>query len=148
MSLGGSSDGTRGVLSGLSPASGPKPGPVVVSVCVSCAGKAAAATGLLETLRGKLDPGQCEVRAVQCLGACNRRVRGVTVAVSATDGFTFVFGDLAPADGSALVDFIQCYRETEFGLVPWERQPQILRSGLVVRLPPPAWSGQEAFAPP
>jgi predicted metal-binding protein len=129
------------------PAPGHKPGPVLLTVCASCAGKSAAAAALVETLRAKLDPGTCTVRAVQCLGACNRRVRGVTVALSAPDAFTFFFGDLTPGDSASLSSFIQSYREADYGLVPWEQQPHVLRTGLVARLPPPTWPDEEVPAP-
>jgi predicted metal-binding protein len=126
---------------------GRKPRPVLVTVCASCAGKSAAAAALVESLRAKLGPGNCVVRAVQCLGACNRRVRGVTIALSAPDAFTFFFGDLAPGDSASLLSFIRSYREADYGLVPWEEQPQVLRAGLVARLPPPTWPDEPALVP-
>ena len=44
------------------------------------------------------DAPDVKVRAVQCLGVCKRPA---TIAVSAPDGYTFVFGDLEPESGAA-----------------------------------------------
>ena len=130
------------------PGPGQKPASVLVSVCVTCAGKSAAAAALVDTLRARLDPARGTVRAVQCLGACNRRVHGVTVALSAPDGFTFVFGDLDSGDGAALAGFVKTYLEADYGRVPWEEWPQVLRTGLVARVPPPSWPDEGMPSPP
>ena len=124
-----------------------KPGDPVVSVCVTC--KAAQDAELrhgpvlVERLRAAL--GEQVVRPVQCLGVCKRPT---TVAVSAPQGFTFIFGDLEPDAGpAAIASFVQSYRVADYGFVPWRQRPEILRRGLVARLPPAAWSPEDG-APP
>jgi predicted metal-binding protein len=86
-----------------------------------------------------------QLRPVQCLGVCKR---AGTVAVTAPDGFTFVFGDLDPASApAALAAFVDAYRAAPYGFVPWRARPEVLRRGLVARIPPAAWSPDDG-APP
>src|SRR5262245_62752657 len=75
---------------------------------------------------------EVQVRAVQCLGVCKRPA---TVAVSAPDGYTFVFGDLEPQSGAdAIASFVLSYRIVDYGFVPWIARPELLRSRLVARM--------------
>ena len=127
-----------------------KPGdPVIVSVCLTCksAQDETVRHGpvLIERLRVALADDPVVVRPVQCLGVCKRPT---TVAVSAPEGFTFVFGDLEPEAGpAAIATFARSYRAAEYGFVPWRQRPEILRRGLVARLPPAAWSPDDGSPP-
>jgi predicted metal-binding protein len=86
------------------------------------------------------------VRPVQCLGVCRRPA---TVAVSAQQGYTFVFGDLDPQDGAAAIAaFVKSYREADYGFVPWADRPEALRTRLVARIPSALWSPQDGRPPP
>jgi hypothetical protein len=68
-----------------------------------------------------------KVRAVQCLGVCKRPA---TIAVSAPDGYTFVFGDLDPESGAAAVaEFALSYGMGDGGFVPWSARPELLQAG-------------------
>jgi predicted metal-binding protein len=129
----------------------PTPGPVTVSVCVSCRGKngepSCAGEDLITALRAELgsDAGDITVRPVQCLGVCRRPT---TAAVSAADGYTFLFGDLEPADAAAaLARFVRSYRDAAYGFVPWRERGEVLRRGLVARLPPASWSPPDGHPP-
>src|SRR3981189_1356407 len=81
-----------------------------------------------------------QVRPVQCLSVCKRPA---TVAVSSSDGYTFLFGDLQTESGTAaLVSFVQSYQKSDYGLVPWRERAEGLRKGVVRgaprgRPPPP-----------
>jgi predicted metal-binding protein len=129
-----------------------RPGhPVVVSVCVTCKTGVAGSEirpgpALIDALRAAIAPGtDVVVRPVQCLGVCKRPT---TVAVSGADGFTFVFGDQNPEVApAALASFVQSYREADYGFVPWRQRPEVLRRGLVARLPPAAWSPEDGSPP-
>lgn len=126
----------------------PIPAGIVVSVCITCKSPNAGLTGpgLLDMTRAALGDGRdVTVRAVQCLGVCKRPG---TVAVSAPDGYTFVFGDLQPETGSeALAAFVRSYPRAKFGLVPWRERAEVLRRGLVARIPPAAWSPEDGRPP-
>jgi predicted metal-binding protein len=123
---------------------------VAISVCVTCKASAESngPTGpdLLAATKAALgDTSGIAVRAVQCLGVCKRPA---TAAVSAPDGYTFVFGDLLVDSGAAaLVSFAQSYRQAKFGLVPWRERAEALRRGLVARIPPLAWSPDDGRPP-
>jgi predicted metal-binding protein len=115
---------------------------VVISVCTTCKSQGAAAEvvgpELLAALREAVSPGDgIAVRAVQCLGVCKRPT---TAAVSGPDRYTFVFADLQPADGAiALRDFAVSFVRSAYGLVPWRERAQVLRRGMIARIPPAIW---------
>ena len=123
-------------------------GPAIVSVCITCKtadgilvgpemfDAAAAAIGASD---------QVKVRPVQCLSVCKR---AATVAVSSADGYTFLFGDLQVDSGTAaLASFVESYRKSNFGLVPWRERAEVLRKGMVARVPPMRWSPDDGSAP-
>jgi predicted metal-binding protein len=82
------------------------------------------------------------VRPVQCLANCNR---GLSAAVRRDGAWTYVFGDLDPADGAAaLIDGAKLFAAAPDGLMPWRGRPDVLKRGLVARTPPfePAGDGR------
>jgi predicted metal-binding protein len=86
-----------------------------------------------------------QVRPVQCLSVCKRPA---TVAVTSADGYTFLFGDLQTESGTAaLVSFVKSYRSSDYGLVPWRERADVLRKGMVARVPPMRWSPDDGSAP-
>ena len=128
-------------------------GPVVVSVCTTCRSSDTAdapriGQRLLDAVKSTMaaiDAGVL-VRPVQCLGVCTRPA---TIAVSSPGGYTFLFGDL-PIDGgdAALAAFVQRYRTAPYGLVPWRERAEVLRRGMVARVPPASWSPDDGRPPP
>jgi predicted metal-binding protein len=123
-------------------------GPVVVSVCVTCKTSDGALAGpamfdAMLAAAGERD-GAVQIRRVQCLSVCKRPT---TVAVSSSDGYTFLFGDLQPGGAGAVVSFVDSYRKSMFGLVPWRQRAEILRKGMVARLPPLRWSPEDGSPP-
>ena len=125
-------------------------GPVVVSVCVSCkAAETGAIVGpeMFEAVKAALGDSDAAVmvRPVQCLSVCKRPA---TVAVTSPDGYTFLFGDLQTESGTAaLVSFVQSYQNSDYGLVPWRERAEVLRKGMVARVPPMRWSPDDGRAP-
>ncbi len=131
--------------------SGATDAPVVISICTTCKTQDAAAevvgSELLAAVRDIASSGgsSIAVRAVQCLGVCKRPT---TAAVSGPDRYTFVFADLRPADGAAaLRDFALSYARSDYGLVPWRERAQVLRRGLIARIPPAIWSPESGEPP-
>ena len=120
---------------------------VVVSICTTCkpaGGDTAIGQSLLDATRAAVDSG-ATVRAVQCLGVCKRPG---TVAVTAPDRYTFIFGDLQGEAGAAAVAaFVKSYAKANFGLVPWRERAESIRRGLVARIPPATWSPTDGSPP-
>ena len=124
--------------------------PVVVSVCITCKtadGSAVVGPEMYAAVQaaiGQHDAG-IAVRPVQCLSVCKRPA---TVAVTSPDGYTFLFGDLQTESGAAaLASFVQSYQKSDFGLVPWRERAEVLRKGMVARVPPMRWSPDDGRAP-
>jgi predicted metal-binding protein len=121
----------------------------VISVCTTCKtqnGAAVVGPELLAAVREAVTPGDgVTLRAVQCLGVCKRPT---TAAVSGPDRYTFVFADLQPADGAiALRNFALSYVRSDYGLVPWRERAQVLRRGMIARIPPAIWSPDNGEPP-
>jgi predicted metal-binding protein len=125
-------------------------GPVIVSVCTTC--KTAdegrvVGPDMLAAVRAALgvDDSNVVVRPVQCLSVCKRPA---TVAVTSPDGYTFLFGDLQAESGSrALASFVKSYQNSGYGLVPWRERAEVLRKGMLARVPPMRWSPDDGRAP-
>jgi predicted metal-binding protein len=124
-------------------------GPVVVSVCVTCKtadGGTVVGPDMFESVMAAIGPSDSVlVRPVQCLSVCKRPA---TVAVTSPDGYTFLFGDLQTESGTAaLVSFVKSYQKSDYGLVPWRERAEVLRKGMVARVPPMRWSPPDGSAP-
>src|SRR5207247_4836738 len=86
-------------------------GTTVVSVCITCktadGGGTVVGPDMFVSVRrafGESDQ-NVQVRPVQCLSVCKRPA---TIAVSSSNGYTFLFGDLQPESGAAaLVSFVK-----------------------------------------
>ena len=124
--------------------------PVVVSVCITCKtadGGAVVGPEMYAAMQAAIgeDNANIAVRPVQCLSVCKRPA---TVAVTSPDGYTFLFGDLQTESGTvALISFVQSYQKSDFGLVPWRERAEVLRKGMVARVPPIRWSPDDGRAP-
>ncbi len=130
-----------------------KPGcSAIVSVCATCrVASSSDVPRIGEVMLAALTPVLQDrlpdvlVRTVQCLGVCKRPA---TVAISAQEGYTFVFGDLDPQTGpDAIAAFVKSYRDADYGFVPWAARPELLRSRLVARIPSVLWSPQDGRPP-
>jgi predicted metal-binding protein len=125
-------------------------GPVIVSVCTTCKtadGSAVVGPEMFAAVKAAFDNGDTNVmvRPVQCLSVCKRPA---TVAVSSPDGYTFLFGDLQTESGTAaLASFVKSYLKSDYGLVPWRERAEVLRKGMVARVPPMRWSPDDGLAP-
>ena len=125
-------------------------GPVIVSVCITCKtadGGEIVGPEMFAAVQAALGPDDASVvvRPVQCLSVCKRPA---TVAVSSPDGYTFLFGDLQAESGTqALAAFVKSYRNSDYGLVPWRERAEVLRKGMVARVPPMRWSPDDGRAP-
>jgi predicted metal-binding protein len=125
-------------------------GVVLVSVCITCKtadGSTVVGPGMFAAVKAAIGAADTNVtvRPVQCLSVCKRPA---TVAVSSADGYTFLFGDLETETGTAaLASFVRSYRKSDYGLVPWRERAEVLRKGMIARVPPASWSPDDGHAP-
>jgi predicted metal-binding protein len=135
------------------PADRPAPmascGPVLVSVCITCKtadGSAIVGPDMYAAVKAAIDAdANVTIRPVQCLSVCKRPA---TVAVSSVGGYTFLFGDLETGSGTAALKlFVKSYQKSDYGLVPWRERAEVLRKGMVARVPPATWSPDDGRAP-
>ena len=112
---------------------------VELLVCTTCRhGEAppdAARPGaVLLDLLAETPPTGVTVRAVECLSNCSR---GCTVALRAAGRWTYVYGNLDPAQHlDTLIDGALKYRDAPDGLVPWRDRPEHFRKNCIARIPP------------
>jgi predicted metal-binding protein len=106
------------------PAEGPRQGEAFADETIM----AAAGTGLT-------------VKRVRCLSNCKR---GLSAAVRRRDSWTYIFGDLDPATGArALIDGALLFAGASTDVMPWRGRPEPLKRGLVARVPPLTFQGDE-----
>jgi predicted metal-binding protein len=114
--------------------------PVTIIVCSSCrdengsdAHPRAGAVLAEATHTAARDNQAIEVRTVECLGNCKRRL---SAALLRDDCWSYVFGDLTIESGSDLVAGAELFATSQDGLIPWRGRPDSLKRGLVARIPP------------
>jgi predicted metal-binding protein len=96
---------------------GPRPGLTLARA----AAKAAEGTGVT-------------VCPVECLANCSR---SLSAAMRCDGTWTYIFGGLeADRDAEALIEGARLLARAEDGLLPWRGRPEILKKGLIARVPP------------
>jgi predicted metal-binding protein len=81
------------------------------------------------------------VRRVRCLANCSR---GLSAALRRDDAWTYVFGLLDPeTDSGALLEGARLLANSDDGLMPWRGRPTALKAGLIARVPPLDFAGDE-----
>jgi len=73
------------------------------------------------------------VRRLRCLANCTR---GLSAAMRCNGSWTYVFGGLDIADAGALVEGAALLAGADDGILPWRGRPEILKRGLIARVPP------------
>ena len=74
------------------------------------------------------------IAPVECLSACNRRC---VVAYATPNKTTLMFGDLSPLQSaSSILQLAEQYHVSADGLIPRQERPDILRKGILARIPP------------
>ena len=74
-----------------------------------------------------------EVRAVRCLANCSR---GPSAAMRANGSWTYIFGGLDASCAPALITGARMLAAAADGILPWRGRPDVLKRGLVARIPP------------
>jgi len=71
---------------------------------------------------------------VQCLANCSR---ALSAAMRCDGSWTYVFGGLEPGrDAEALIEGARLLARAPDGILPWRGRPDILKKGLIARVPP------------
>jgi predicted metal-binding protein len=73
------------------------------------------------------------VRRLACLANCTR---GPSAALRCNGSWTYVFGGLDAANAQDLVDGARLLATAADGILPWRGRPDILKRGLIARVPP------------
>ena len=82
------------------------------------------------------------VRRIICLANCNRPC---SAAIRREGAWTYVFGGLEPArDADALIEGAKLFACSGDGLMPWRGRPDILKRGLIARVPPIGYEEESA----
>ncbi|MFC5991941.1 DUF1636 family protein [Limoniibacter endophyticus] len=117
----------------------PETDPVTVFVCTSCRNAEGSSIEPLpgqDLARATIAAGKAAgvpVRAVSCLGNCNRRL---SAALMREGGWSYVFGDLRVEQAADLIAAAQLFATSPNGVLPWRGRPDSLKRGLVARIPP------------
>ncbi len=111
-----------------------------IYVCVTCrvAGDPDDAARPGETLAGATaraaEGTGISVRRIRCLGNCSK---GPSAALRCAASWTYVFGGLDPEhDAGALIEGARLLARATDGIMPWRGRPDILKRGLIARVPP------------
>lgn len=112
---------------------------VTIVVCSSCRDEAGSdahprAGGLLARATQQAAEGKpIRVKQVECLGNCKRRL---SAALLSPGCWNYVFGDLSVDSGPDLVTGAELFKQSTDGTLPWRGRPDLLKRGLVARIPP------------
>ncbi|HTZ03535.1 MAG TPA: DUF1636 domain-containing protein [Xanthobacteraceae bacterium] len=118
----------------------------VVYVCVTCRGQAGeggdggAANAeprpglrLAEATERAAAGTEVTVRRLRCFANCSR---GPSAAMRADGSWTYVFGGLDETNAGALIDGARLLAAAGDGILPWRGRPDVLKRGLIARVPP------------
>ena len=87
---------------------------------------------LADALAGRMPKG-VHLRETECLSNCKR---GCTVALRGPGRWTYVYGDIDPAQAEIIADGTARYRDAPAGLIPWRERPEQFRKHCIARIPP------------
>jgi len=76
---------------------------------------------------------EVEIRRMRCLANCNR---GPSAAMRANGSWTYVFGGLDEQNADALIEGARLLAGASDGILPWRGRPEVLKRGLIARVPP------------
>ena len=76
---------------------------------------------------------EVEVRRLRCLANCTR---GPSAAMRCNGSWTYVFGGLDAKCADALVEGARLLAGAADGILPWRGRPEMLKRGLIARVPP------------
>ena len=115
----------------------------ILSICMTCRdsregacdtrGGSRLARRVAEKLARDSDA-QMRLRGVQCMSQCKRPC---TIALSGPGRFTYLFGDLDPQfHTDDVLAVAAAYADAVDGFLPRPARPEVLRAGILGRIPP------------
>lgn len=120
-----------------------QPAPADLLVCVTCKSaiqsddqtdaETRPGAQLLAALMARATPQGLRIRAVECLSNCTR---GCTVALRGGERWSYVYGNLTPAQAEMVLDGAARYQAAADGLVPWRERSEHFRKNCIARIPP------------
>jgi predicted metal-binding protein len=81
---------------------------------------------------------EVEVRRLRCLANCTR---GPSAAMRCNGSWTYVFGGLDESCAGALIEGARLLAGAPDGILPWRGRPDVLKRGLIARVPPLDFQG-------
>jgi len=88
---------------------------------------------LLAAIENGEKPHDIDVRAVECLSACDN---GCSVALSFPGKWSYVYGHMTIDNADDILSGAIAYSASSDGLVPWRERPQVFRKQCISRIPP------------
>jgi predicted metal-binding protein len=119
-------------------------GAPTIYVCITCkrAGESDSdprpGALLADATERAADGTEVTVRRLQCLANCTR---GPSAAMRANGSWTYVFGGLDANCADALVEGARLLAGAADGILPWRGRPDVLKRGLISRVPPLDFEG-------
>ena len=111
-----------------------------IYVCITCRRASdpddAPRPGLLlaRATKGAAEGTPITVQRVRCLANCSR---ALSAAMRRDGGWAYVFGGLDErSDAEALIQGAKLFALAPDGLMPWRGRPEVLKRGLIARVPP------------
>jgi predicted metal-binding protein len=83
---------------------------------------------------------EIDVRRLRCLANCTR---GPSAAMRCNGSWTYVFGGLDATCADALIEGARLLATAVDGILPWRGRPEILKRGLIARVPPIDFEGTD-----
>jgi predicted metal-binding protein len=83
---------------------------------------------------------EVEVRQLRCLANCTR---GPSAAMRCNGSWTYVFGGLDASCAGALIEGARMLAGAADGILPWRGRPDVLKRGLISRVPPLDFEGDD-----
>ena len=83
---------------------------------------------------------EVNVRRLRCLANCTR---GPSAAMRCNGSWTYVFGGLDASCAGALVEGARLLAGADDGILPWRGRPDVLKRGLIARVPPIGFEGMD-----
>ena len=106
-----------------------------IYVCITCRRASDPDGGNLPTEgKGAAEGTPITVQRVRCLANCSR---ALSAAMRRDGGWAYVFGGLDErSDAEALIQGAKLFAHAPDGLMPWRGRPEVLKRGLIARVPP------------
>jgi predicted metal-binding protein len=111
----------------------------IVYVCITCRGAGAQDCDprpgalLADAVERAAAGTEVTVRRLRCFANCSR---GPSAAMRCNGSWTYVFGGLDEQNAGALIEGARLLGSAADGILPWRGRPEILKRGLIARVPP------------